>query len=209
MLLKKNTYLAQTKKKTARITLHFGINNKVLVSETITVSQSNKKEYDNVIERMWAQKKIAELDVYYERNKADIEALGRRLGIVTHATSLIVLDDVADYVQYEILPPADLLPEYNRLLAIANKSRVADQERESLQNRDQIECVVRMFDNRKAWWNKRFPKECKPTDKSKKRTENSEEDVVVVGYGARQRPSAMSPRIVTAKEEIYYQIKDR
>lgn len=188
------------KKKTARITLHFGINNKVLASETITINQSDRKEYHNVIERMWAQKKIAELDVYYERNKTEIEALGKRFGIVTRATSLIVLDDVADYVRYEILPPTDLLSEYNRLLAIANKSRVADQERESQQNRDQIERVVRMFDNRKAWWNKRFPKECKPTEKSKKQVAGSVDHLSVSNE---ETDNAVTVRSTSASVSVY------
>src|SRR5690606_23133504 len=42
-------------------------------------------------------------------------------------TSLIVLDRVEDYVQYEIIPPDELRAEYNRLIK-EKKSRVSEDE---------------------------------------------------------------------------------
>ncbi|GBU20499.1 hypothetical protein R80B4_00377 [Fibrobacteres bacterium R8-0-B4] len=68
------------------------------------------------VHRLWAQKKIAELDSDYEKNRAELTELGRRFGIVTRNTSLIVLETVDDYIRYDIDPPAELLAEYRRRL---------------------------------------------------------------------------------------------
>lgn len=159
------TFSGRLKKESARITLHFGINDKILNSKTITIHKSSKENYDNIIERMWAQKKINELDIYYEKNKADIESLAKRFGIVTRNTSLIVLDNVTDYVRYEITPPAELLDEYNHLKAIIDKEKNAAIENEAALLKNRLDEVVRMFDTRKFWWNKDFPKTCKPQPK--------------------------------------------
>ncbi len=70
-----------------------------------------------------AQKKIAELDSRYEDNKLEIQHLGRRYGIVTRNTSLIVLENINDYITYQIEPPAELRDEYDRLLKGRDQNR--------------------------------------------------------------------------------------
>ena len=145
----------------ARITLHFGINNKVLSSKTIVLSKSMIQEYDCMVERMWAQKQIAELDIRYEKNKAEIEALGRQFNIVTRNTSLIVLDWVEDYVRYEITPPTELMDAYNRLMANKKaKEKQAAPDSEVLKAR--IDYVLPLFNARKEWWKETFPQNCRP-----------------------------------------------
>lgn len=154
------------KAQSARITLHFGMNNKVISSKTIVVNKPIAQDYDNIVERMWAQKQIAALDVRYEKNKAAIEELGKRFNVVTRNTSLIVLDNVADYVRYEITPPAELLKEYNRLMA-DKKAREMNIAFESEQLKVRVENVLPMFNARKEWWNKTFPKNCRPVPKKR------------------------------------------
>lgn len=160
------------KAESARVTVHFGVNNKILSSKTITLDKSMTHSYDNIVERIWAQKQIAALDIRYEKNKAEIEELGKRFNIVTRNTSLIVLDNVADYVRYEITPPAELLSEYNRLMA---DKRAREKKMKSGTSDDQalkrrIENVLSMFTARKEWWNKIFPKNCRPVPKTRKQT---------------------------------------
>ena len=133
------------------ITLHFGIGNEVLSSRTVTIDSNNLVDYDNITERIWAEKKISELDLLYDKNKKEIEELGRKYNIVTRNTSLIVLDRIEDYVQNEIVPPADLLEEYNRQLDNIHRTKFD-------RRKSQIDNVVSMFDRRKEWWNRKFPK---------------------------------------------------
>lgn len=158
------------KAQSARVTLHFGMNNKILSSKTVTLNKSMAQDYDNMVERLWAQKQIAALDIRYEKNKAEIEELGKRFNVVTRNTSLIVLDNVADYVRYEITPPDELLGEYNRLMADKKarekKMKSGASADEALKRR--IENVLIMFNARKEWWNKTFPKNCRPVPKTRK-----------------------------------------
>ena len=95
------------------ITLLFGHDGKTVNKKTVKLQAGNT---DIQVNSVWAQMKIAEMDVEYERNKEDIELLGKQFGIVTRNTSLIVLEEVSDYVRYEITPPAELASEYDRLL---------------------------------------------------------------------------------------------
>jgi len=97
----------------AELTLLFGFGD--TVEKKITVKLDAKKAADQTNARkLWAQKKIAELDLNYERNRGELTELGQQFGIVTRNTSLIVLETVDDYIRYNIEPPAELAEEYRR-----------------------------------------------------------------------------------------------
>jgi hypothetical protein len=98
------------------IVLLFGYGGKVWNEETVTLNYARQQTASQIPEHIWAQKKIAELDTRYEDNKPDIQRLGRRYGIVTRNTSLIVLENLNDYITYQIEPPAELREEYDRIL---------------------------------------------------------------------------------------------
>src|SRR5258708_3041883 len=99
-----------------RLVLQFGYGGKVASESAITLDYTKQQTSRLDLSRIWAQKKIAELDKRFEDNKAEIEQLGRRYGIVTRNTSLIVLENVMDYITYEIEPPAELREEYDRIM---------------------------------------------------------------------------------------------
>jgi len=98
------------------LTLLFGFGGKV--ERRIKVILDAKKANAQVnVHKIWAQKKIAELDLNYEKNRDELTALGQQFGIVTRNTSLIVLETVEDYIRYNITPPAsekELYAEYQR-----------------------------------------------------------------------------------------------
>ena len=135
-----------TRHGTGELTLLFGRDGKVESSRKIIL---NKSPNDIKVHRIWAQKKIAELDIMYEQNKDDIELLGKQFGIVTRNTSLIVLEDIADYVKYEITPPAELLAAYNELV----KNHIIQKERRVT---DMLSRAISMTKNLKEWWEKEF-----------------------------------------------------
>jgi len=100
----------------AELTLLFGFGNKVEKKIKVKFDAKSSASRGNIY-RLWAQKKIAELDLNYEKNRTDLTELGQQFGIVTRNTSLIVLETIEDYVQYGIEPPAsepDLRAEYQR-----------------------------------------------------------------------------------------------
>ncbi len=67
--------------------------------------------------RLWAQAWLAELASCDRPDSAAMIALGKRYGVVTQGTSLLVLDRIEDYVRYRVEPKeAPLLAEYRRLI---------------------------------------------------------------------------------------------
>ncbi|MDR1103252.1 MAG: hypothetical protein LBL42_05795 [Tannerella sp.] len=140
------------------LTLLFGHGGKPEIRQKVKTEYA---ENDLNVSRAWAQKKLAEMDVLYERNREDIERLGRQFGIVTRHTSLLVLESAADYARYEITPPAELLGEYQ---ALVKNRRVEKEERVG----NLLERAVASVNDLKAWWNTDFKPEKKypePADK--------------------------------------------
>src|SRR5205085_6116604 len=70
---------------------------------------------------MWASLRVNELDADYRLNRGEIRRIGKSFGITTRETSLIVLDRIEDYVRFEIVPPAELRAEYDRLARVAQQ----------------------------------------------------------------------------------------
>ena len=99
----------------------------------------------------WARYRIAGLEGEYDVHRDEIRRLGKAFGLVTRETSLIVLDRVEDYARYEIVPPAELVAAYERL-------RVAAVQRDIADRKAHLERIVKLFDDKVAWWNRDFPK---------------------------------------------------
>jgi len=99
----------------------------------------------------WARLTLASLEGEARTNKVRIREIGKRFGLATRETSLIVLELVDDYVRNEIEPPAELRAAYDRAVASAGKRRSDDDAARLAQ-------VIRRFESRVAWWNRDFPK---------------------------------------------------
>jgi TonB-dependent SusC/RagA subfamily outer membrane receptor len=128
-----------------QLTLQFGYGNKVSYEKTVRLDYQ-QNQVDNVdISRLWAQKKIEELDVNYEANRQDIESLGKRFGIVTRNTSLIVLETVNDYIRYDVEPPLELQAQYNAIMK--QRGPVTPVNRENLTASENMEADLL------KWWN--------------------------------------------------------
>nr|WP_255595701.1 VIT domain-containing protein [Lysobacter sp. BMK333-48F3] len=100
---------------------------------------------------LWAQYSIRALQADPERHRAQIARLGQRFGLVNAETSLIVLEDVADYARYRIEPPAPLREEYRRLLS-------AQEEQVAGERRIHLDLVADSYQERIDWWQHDFPK---------------------------------------------------
>ncbi|MCL2012541.1 MAG: tetratricopeptide repeat protein [Cystobacterineae bacterium] len=108
----------------------------------------------------WARLKVAMLEAEYELNRSQIQRLGKTFGLVTRNTSLIVLDRVEDYVRYEIVPPAELLAEYERQIGRVRKQ--AEQSKAV-----HVERVLSQFNEKLRWWERDFSKERPHREKKK------------------------------------------
>ncbi len=116
---------------------------------------------------LWAEMRIRELDAEYQLNRAEIRRLGQRFGLVTRETSLIILDRVEDYARFDILPPAELRADYDRVLASMQQQRRAERG-------SHLDNIVRMFEQKIAWWNHSFPKNDRYVETKMKKAEEFE-----------------------------------
>ncbi|MEP7109197.1 MAG: VIT domain-containing protein [Ferruginibacter sp.] len=133
---------AQTLKE---IILQFGYGNKITLTKKITIRPDEQLCENFDITKVFAQKKITELDIHYDENKQAIERLGKRFGIVTRNTSLIVLETVNDYLQYNIEPPAELRNEYDHMMK--QRGREITKKKE-----DNLKSALEMMEELKTWW---------------------------------------------------------
>ncbi|QNN41740.1 VIT domain-containing protein [Pedobacter roseus] len=130
-------------------TLQFGFGNTVVAEQVVRLNVTEHTLSSIDVSRVWAQKKIAEMDIQYEENKDDISVLSKQFGIVTRNTSLIVLENLDDYLRYDIVPPVELQQAYN---AVLKQRRVNLLEHKQ----DLINAAVAMTKELKTWWNTDF-----------------------------------------------------
>lgn len=131
------------------IVLQYGYGQNVILEKTVQLKASEQSNTAINISRVWAQKKIGEMDVQYEKNKEDINLLGKQFGIITRNTSLIVLETLNDYIQYEIEPPVELRGEYDKTMA--NKWVQIQQRTNGLLNN-----ALSISNILGTWWNTEF-----------------------------------------------------
>ena len=146
----------------AKLTLLFGYGNRVEKRISVDINTKNASNGTNVY-KIWAQKKIAELDMNYAKNKDELTELGKQFGIVTRNTSLIVLETLQDYIAYDIVPPQELQEEFYRW----RKNR--DTERRQTEKSLLAQAII-AAESLKAWWEKDFtpkkPKYPEPDSKT-------------------------------------------
>jgi tetratricopeptide (TPR) repeat protein len=127
------------------ITLLFGNGDDAVLERKITLDNTVQNTIEVNIEKLWAQKKIANLELQYEKNAEEIEILGKKYGIITKNTSLIVLENLQDYIMYDIIPPAELREEFDRI-------KKQEQDRNIAKQNSNWENVHSYFTALNSWW---------------------------------------------------------
>ncbi len=153
----------------AEITINYGLGASVSASRKIKLSDFSVKDPSGIVRRIWAKREIAFLSVFPDENAAAVLALGRKFGIVTPATSLIILDSLDDYVKHSIIPPEDMQEAFWK----AVESRKAE---ESKTREQRISEVLARWASLKQWWGTEFkyPDGLRVADKEKKEAEGAE-----------------------------------
>lgn len=139
------TFAGIIKKPAAAIKLNFGYGKTVTSSEVISIQQDSLPT-NGIVERIWAQKKINDLQVDFKNNDAEITQTGKKYSIVTRNTSLIVLDSISDYVLYEILPPVEMQEQY---FALLKQKKAMVEEKFSTK----IGRLLNNYQQKMKWWN--------------------------------------------------------
>ncbi|TRX32798.1 TonB-dependent receptor [Flavobacterium sp. ZT3R18] len=147
------------------IVLLFGYDDKAIIEKKISLDADRQNTKEVNLEKLWAQKKIANLELQYKQNAEEIETMGKKYGIITQNTSLIVLENISDYIAYDIVPPTELRAEFDRIVKGQRDSQLAEQHN----NWDNIEDYRYKL---QSWWNKNTKYTAAvPLRKSKKKSD--------------------------------------
>jgi hypothetical protein len=156
----------------ARLTLNYGRPGKILKRESFTVSAS-EAEKGKRIQTFWAQKKIMELRRFPDRNRQELVDTGKKYGLVSPGTSLIVLDNLEQYWRHKIIPPESLpqmREEYFRRLDRQQKDTEAAAGKK-------IEHLVGPWNQRVKWWETSYPLQPPKPEKEAVRDTNTSRPV--------------------------------
>lgn len=128
----------------------------------VEVPVSSADEVRMQVPQAWAAWTLQSLAAEPERNRAAIGRIGGEFGVLTANTSLLVLDDPADYVRYDIPAPPALQAQVATLRE--TQSRQHDASRSA-----RLDAVADEFAQRLAWWRREFPKGKPPVEESKQK----------------------------------------
>jgi Ca-activated chloride channel family protein len=120
-------------------------------SEPFVLRRADATE-GQILATAWASARVNQLAPNADEFADELLALGRTYGLVSPATSLIVLETLDQWVRHEIEPPASL-PDMRRQWQQAMKGRA--NQNDPTQRIDQI---VAMWQQRVEWWKSDFSK---------------------------------------------------
>ena len=130
------------------------------VRREVAVSDENGLEEGTLLRTNYGQLKIAEL-LASDAPSQEVTAAGKLFGLVTPGTSLLVLDNLSQYLRYNIRPPESLL-EMRAQYDAQHKEEKNSQWGESFRLQEKpIETVLNLWKNLKAWYDKEYPKVAK------------------------------------------------
>ncbi len=102
----------------------------------------------------WAANRVKDLAAQAENRADEFLALGRRYGVASAVTSLIVLETLEQYLEHKIEPPANMsfYGEWKKRRA-AEDDQIAAKEAQTEHERD----LLRLWKERVEWWNNPIP----------------------------------------------------
>jgi len=135
----------------ASVVLRYGVAGLTLQRVKYDIAASDAADGD-LLARYWAQKKLAGMVAFPRKNQQAMVELGKRYGLVTPGTSLIVLERLDQYVEHEIPPPRSLPEMRNQYLRIMDE-RMAMKKKEE---KGKLEHVLELWKTRVGWWKTKF-----------------------------------------------------
>ncbi|RPH75921.1 trypsin [bacterium] len=133
----------------AILKINFGFGTTITSSLKVILTSDHAAD-PKLLSRIWAQKVITGLSMDEKKNEKQITAIGKEFGIVTQNTSLIVLETIEDYLQYEIVPPSEMQQEYYQRINLKSKN-----DKDSFEK--YFEQILEYSKIQTDWWNTDFP----------------------------------------------------
>ena len=123
------------------------------LSEAFVLCKADAKE-GKVLATAWASARVNQLSPRADQMEDELLSLGRTYGLVSPATSLIVLETLDQWVRYEIEPPASL-PQMREQWQASMKSRPKNN---GLTENQRVDQLVAIWEARVSWWKTDFSK---------------------------------------------------
>ncbi|WP_394794019.1 VIT domain-containing protein [Armatimonas sp.] len=155
----------------AKLTLIYGLpSGQIIARHPVTVSRTGSSA-QGLIARQWAAQRVERLALLPNENHEALLALGRDFNLVTPGTSLIVLENLEQYVEHNIAPPRTRPALYDAWLGREKTEKNTQRIKDDLQ----LQSVLTQWNERTNWWKKDFPKFAKKSDVEKKNERFSSE----------------------------------
>ncbi len=137
----------------ASLELSYGINGKVMHKQRIALSNKDVKK-SGIIARYWAQNKVTELSVFQKKHHDEIIKLGQKYHFVTPGTSLIVLENLSQFIEHNIEPPESRSAIHKQWLS----RRIQKETNEKQRLQHKLNRVAKMWEQRVNWWERDYSK---------------------------------------------------
>ncbi|MGN0853060.1 MAG: VIT domain-containing protein [Kiritimatiellia bacterium] len=150
------TVLGRLEAEEAEIVLAYGLGRR---SAPVRIRKADARE-GRTLATAWAAGRVNELSARAEEHAEELLAIGRRYGLASPATSLIVFETLDQWLAYDVEPPeslAELHREWTSRRPSAAQRRAAEERRvASYFSRLKSEWLARV-----DWWNNPIPKQPK------------------------------------------------
>jgi Ca-activated chloride channel family protein len=170
------------------ITLNYGTGDTVTHSRTFELKKSMAVKSETA-RLLWARSKIGALLRAAHPDRESIIAVSQQHGILSPYTSLLVLEDVDQYVTYRIEPPAT-----NKRWVKEYLSEIEDLEEEQAEHFDG---VVKQWTELVEWWKTDFHalRKKKAAKRGAHDADSTDEEIVVTGLRASMEDNPNSANI--------------
>ncbi len=114
----------------------------------------------NVLATAWAASRVNELAPRAEDNADELLAIGRRYGIASPATSIVVFETLSQWLKHDVEPPATAKDLHAKWL----EQRPSEAQRKATEEERRKRYLARLRDEWKSrvdWWNDPVPKKPK------------------------------------------------
>ncbi|MBR1870600.1 MAG: DUF2135 domain-containing protein [Kiritimatiellae bacterium] len=108
----------------------------------------------------WAAQRVERLAEQAAARKDELLALGRRYGVASSVTSLIVLENLEQYIKHKIEPPKEMAFHSEWVKQIAAQDDPIRKREERLAHEKEL---LALWKERVEWWNNPIPKTQTPT----------------------------------------------
>ena len=130
------------------------------LSPPATIRRADARE-GRTLATAWAASRVSELAPRADDNATELLALGRRYGLASPATSLIVFERLDQWLEHDVEPPESAKELHEKWTA----RRPSEAQRREAKERKQASYLARLkkeWEARVKWWNDPIPPKPKP-----------------------------------------------